>query len=164
MELSLMEKKMIEDKVSELLNEIGYRPDRDTYVDVVGFVRKHGFVVGNALLDDEEDGFLAIWQSAERNHKARYRRISESNRGQCRARIGLEAVYHCPRIRTLHPPLPEGRIYLHREHTKGKNADENDADYFAAALLMPRNSFRRVYTELTQKGLHKKDNLFATRP
>lgn len=30
MELSLMEKKMIEDKVSELLNEIGYRPDRDT--------------------------------------------------------------------------------------------------------------------------------------
>ena len=50
----------------------------------------------------------------------------------------------------------EGRIYLHREHTKGKNADENDADYFAAALLMPRNSFRRVYTELTQKGLHKK--------
>ena len=26
-----MEKKMIEDKVSELLNEIGYRPDRDTY-------------------------------------------------------------------------------------------------------------------------------------
>ena len=51
MELSLMEKKMIEDKVSELLNEIGYRPDRDTYVDVVGFVRKHGFVVGNALLD-----------------------------------------------------------------------------------------------------------------
>ena len=57
MELSLMEKKMIEDKVSELLNEIGYRPDRDTYVDVVGFVRKHGFVVGNALLDDDKTVF-----------------------------------------------------------------------------------------------------------
>lgn len=156
MELSLMEKKMMEDKVSELLNEIGYRPDRDTYVDVVGFVRKHGFIVGNALLDDEEDGFLAIWQSAERNHKpgtAEYQKVIgvnvERELGWKRFIIAHEFAHSI-----LH--YQGGRIYLHREHTKGKNADENDADYFAAALLMPRDSFRRVYTELTQNGLHKK--------
>ena len=95
-------------------------------------------------------------QSAERNHKpgtAEYQKVIgvnvERELGWKRFIIAHEFAHSI-----LH--YQEGRIYLHREHTKGKNADENDADYFAAALLMPRNSFRRVYTELTQKGLHKK--------
>ena len=33
---------------------------KTTIVDIVDFVRKLGFVVGNAKLDDSEDGFLVI--------------------------------------------------------------------------------------------------------
>ena len=152
MELSLMEKKMIEDKVSELLNEIGYRPDRDTYVDVVGFVRKHGFVVGNALLDDEEDGFLAIWQSAERNHKpgtAEYQKVIgvnvERELGWKRFIIAHEFAHSI-----LH--YQEGRIYLHREHTQGKNADENSVGIGLAMACSIIRQQKGDITVVSQEG------------
>ena len=40
-----------------------------------------------------------------------------------------------------------------RQHIKGKNDEENDADFFAANLLMPRKKFVDAYNELKDKQL-----------
>ena len=60
MGLNFMEKKVIEEKVTSLLSQHGYNPKSDNYVDIVDLVKKEGFSVGNALLSDSDDGFLAI--------------------------------------------------------------------------------------------------------
>ena len=55
-----MEKKQIEAQVRTLLKAFGYRFNQDDYVNIIDFVHSLGFIVGNARLDDGEDGFLAI--------------------------------------------------------------------------------------------------------
>ena len=42
-------------------------------------------------------------------------------------------------------------IYAHRDHQKGKNAQENEADYFAANLLMPEETFVERYNALPKE-------------
>ena len=44
-------------------------------------------------------------------------------------------------------------MYAHRDHKKGKNKFENEADYFAANLLMPADRFLKNYEELQKINL-----------
>lgn len=45
-----MDKRAIETQASALLKEYGYESNKNDYVDIVDFVRKLGFVVGNAKI------------------------------------------------------------------------------------------------------------------
>lgn len=150
-----MDKNQIETQATALLTGYGYRPDRDDYVNIVGFVRHFGFVVGNAKLDDTEDGFLAIQTSAM---------AKDGNDGMSNDKIiGVNAkrslewkrfiIAHEFAHSVLH--YKTGEVYLHRENKKGKAQEENDADYFAAALLMPKESFKRLFDLLDKAGLNK---------
>lgn len=148
MELDYMEKKTIEEKVTTLLSQYGYNPISDDYVDIVDFVKKSGFSVGNALLPDSEDGFLAI-------------RPSSKVKGNVDKTIGVNVnrllelkrfiIAHEFAHSVLH--YKDGQIFLHRENKKGKDGEENDADYFAAALLMPQESFKRTYQQYKDEKL-----------
>lgn len=153
MRLSDMEKKQIETQVATLLTEYGYNFDKDDYVNIVDFVQHLGFVVGNAKLDDSEDGFLAIQTSD----------MAKDGDGTCNDKIiGVNAkrsldwkrfiIAHEFAHSVLH--YKTGEIYLHRENKKGKDAEENDADFFAAALLMPKESFKRLYAKFKSDGLN----------
>lgn len=44
-------------------------------------------------------------------------------------------------------------MYAHRDHKKGKDSTENEADYFAANLLMPKERFLKNYEELRNNRL-----------
>ncbi len=140
MELSVMEKKAIEEKVSKLLQEYGYNSEKETYLDVVAFVRSKGFMVGNADLDDTEDGFIIVGEKFGRIIGVNDNRPIEWKRFVIGHEFG-------------HFVLSEKKenLFLHRENIKGKNEEENDADYFAAALLMPEESFKRTYSEFESK-------------
>lgn len=152
MGLSNMDKRTIEQQATLLLAQYGYDTITDDYVDVVNFVQALGFVVGNAALDDNEDGFLAMRPSSFANKD---NDLSSDKIIGVNAKRTLEwkrfIIAHEFAHSVLH--YKEGQVYLHREHIKGKNCDENDADFFAAALLMPRDSFIRVYNQLTRQGL-----------
>lgn len=148
-----MEKVAIENKVSALLEQYGYSFDHDTDVNIVDFTRKLGFIVGNAELSDNEDGFLAIQpHPSEKNVGSGTRKIIGVNANRPldlkRFIIAHEFAHW-----VLH--YQDGQVFLHRENKKGKNSEENDADYFAAALLMPMASFSRVYSELKSKDLSR---------
>ena len=62
--MSNMEKMEIEKLVSGLLKQYGYNEQKDDYIDIVSFTRSLGFNVGNAKLDEKEDGFIAIRPSS----------------------------------------------------------------------------------------------------
>lgn len=147
-----MEKKQIETQVAALLQEYGYNSDKDDYVNIVDFVQHLGFIVGNAKLADDEDGFLAIQTS----DMAKYGDgISNDKIIGVNAKRSLDwkrfIIAHEFAHSILH--YKTGEIYLHRENKKGKDAEENDADYFAAALLMPEESFRRLHDKFKNDGL-----------
>lgn len=151
MELSAMEKKEIEKKVRDLLVDYGYRPEKDDYFDVVRFAGSHGFVVGNSKLPDNEDGFLIMqpdsagtWEDNGIGEKVIG--VNESRPMADKRFIIAHEFGHS----ILH--YKDEKVYLHRENKKGKDEQENDADYFAAALLMPEESFRRTYHELKEDG------------
>lgn len=147
-----MEKKQIDAQVASLLEEYGYNPAEDDYVNIVDFVKHLGFVVGNAKLDDAEDGFLAIQTSdmAKNGEEMSNDKIIGVNAKRSlawkRFIIAHEFAHSVLHYKT-------GEIYLHRESKKGKDAEENDADYFAAALLMPVKSFSRLYYKFKEDGL-----------
>jgi len=150
MELTVMERQEIEKQVSTLLETDGYNFERDSDVDVVSMSRGLGFLVGNADLSDDEDGFLMIQPKSDTTSEGlrvigvNAKRSLEYKRFVIAHELGHSILHY-----------KEGRIYLHREKRKGKDADENDADYFAAALLMPRASFSRIYRQLQEKGSNR---------
>ena len=146
MGLNFMEKQAIEKQVSALLLDYGYSFEEDSYLDIVDFVQKLGFTVGNAMLQDHEDGFLAIRPQAN-NDKiigVNFDRSLDFKRFIIAHEFAHSVLHY-----------QAGQVYLHREHKKGKSLEENDADYFAAALLMPQASFLRVYKLLLESGMNK---------
>lgn len=152
MGLSFMEKAKIENIVGELLAQNGYSFGEDTSVDIVELARKLGFVVGIAELPDNEDGFLAIQpldpEKRDGEGGGKIIGVNVSRPIDLKRFIIAHEFAHW----ALH--YQEGKVFLHRENKKGKSIEENDADYFAAALLMPRASFSRVYSQLKEKGLN----------
>lgn len=148
-----MEKNKIETQVTTLLKEYGYLFDKDDYVDIVDFVQHLGFIVGNAQLSDGEDGFLAIQASNMAKNGAG---ISNDKIIGVNSKRSLDwkrfIIAHEFAHSVLH--YKTGEIYLHRENKKGKDDEENDADYFAAALLMPKESFKRLYNQFKKEGLN----------
>lgn len=153
MRLSCMDKNKIETQVTTLLTRYGYMPDKDDYVNIVDFVQHLGFIVGNAKLDDSEDGFLVIQTGDE----------ARGGNGTSNDKIiGVNVNRTLPWKRFIiahefaHSVLhyKSGETYFHRESKKGKGNEENDADYFAAALLMPKESFKRLYSQFKNDGLN----------
>lgn len=146
-------KDKIETQVTALLTGYGYDFNRDDYVNIVDFTRHFGFVVGNAQLDDAEDGFLVIQKSnmAKNGFEVSNEKIIGVN-----AKRSLDwkrfIIAHEFAHSVLH--YKTGEIYLHRENKKGKCDEENAADYFAAALLMPKKSFERLYRQFEVNGLN----------
>lgn len=152
MRLSAMEKREIEKKVQELLIDYGYYQDEQDAFDVVRFARSHGFFVGAGNMPDSEDGFLIMQpDSAGTVRDNGYgEKVIVVNKDRP-APYNRFVIAHEFAHSVLH--YKGQKIYLHREHRKGKGEMENDADYFAAALLMPEESFRRSYQKLRDEGL-----------
>ena len=156
MKLSKEKIEEIERRVSEVLVDYGIYDENVDSLDVVCLARSRGFSVRNASLKDSEDGFLLLQPdpvrikgelvdgkiiAVNRERSGPYKRFVVAHE------FGHYALNHCK----------EGKAYLHRETQTGKNEVENEADYFAAALLMPREAFRRCYQELADRGVPEKE-------
>lgn len=135
----------IEKQVSGLLKEYGYTPQAGASVDIVKFVQSLGFVVGNAKLPQNEDGFLAI--NPRDADMSKVIGVNTDRSPDWKRFIVAHEFAHS----LLHYNV--GSVYLHRENKKGKDEQENEADYFAAALLMPRDSFKLSCRNLSAHGL-----------
>lgn len=150
--LSYMEKTKIEEKAKELIQSINYQ-DQHEEIDIIQIAKDLGFAVGNALLDDEDDGFIIVREGAEEILGIKTDKLIGVNSKRTlewkRFIIAHEIAHY-----VLHYSAQNTKgMYAHRDHKKGKNSVENDADYFAANLLMPREKFTEKFNELKEKGL-----------
>lgn len=147
-----MNKSMIESKANETLNKAQLNKQTDT-IDVIKVAKELGFVVGNAGLDDDIDGFIIIEKGKKELLGKKTDRIIGVNASKeltwKRFIIAHEIGHY-----VLHYNEKENNgMYAHREHKKGKDDKENEADFFAANLLMPREAFTNRFNELKQKNL-----------
>lgn len=138
-----MKKKTIEQRAEKVLTAYQYIDGVDIYVDAVRLARFFGFDVNEVTyLPVTEDGCITVSEDAtERSIVVNDARSIESKRF-----IIVHELAHY----LLHY-MGGGEFFKHRENTKGKNLEENDADYLAACLLMPAKSFKKQY-DLLKKG------------
>lgn len=154
--LNDMEKTVIEQKTEELLKQVNYT---DGEVDVIAVAKSLGFVVGNAVLEDDMDGFVIVQAGKNEILKIKTDKLigvnSSRDLGFKRFIIAHEIAHYI-----LHYSSESvNGMYAHRDHRKGRSDKENDADYFAANLLMPKDAFKKKYNELKDKELQLNDML-----
>lgn len=117
--------------------------------------KKIGFVVGNANLSDKEDGFIIVNSDEKELLGLNANKIIavNSKREFCLKRfiIAHELGHYLLRE-------DNQKIFAHRENKIGKNEEENEFDYFAACLLMPKEKFEEKTSILMNKGI-KDDEL-----
>lgn len=140
----------IEKKAADTLEKVGYQKT-PVPVDVVTVANTLGFAVGNASLTEDVDGFIVV-KEGEKN-------IFGINTDKLIGINGLRSfawkrfiVAHELGHYVLHyDEMADHGIYAHRDHQKGKNTQENEADYFAANLLMPEETFVERYNALPKE-------------
>lgn len=140
-----MEKSQIEQKASELLKDYEKYISDDSFVDIVGIARAMGFVVGQAALDDKEDGFIVIDNSKEELLGVKTKKLIVVNKNRD---FNLRRFIIAHEIGHYYLECGNSdKAFASREHKTGKSDRENEIDYFAACLLMPAESFIKKYNE-----------------
>lgn len=148
---SLMEREIIESKAFETLTKANDKGD--AAIDIIGLAKSLGFIVGNAELCDDEDGFIIVDESKDNilgqpTNKLIGVRADQSIEWK-RFVIAHEIGHYI-----LHYDRDsDNGMYAHRDHKKGKDSTENEADFFAANLLMPKERFLKNYEELRNNRL-----------
>ena len=141
--LSKMEKKEIERRTSKVLDIArANNAISKGCVDVTRLARIFGFdVCETNSLPAFEDGTITV--SADSKQKQillnRLRSIEFK-----RFIIAHELAHYF-----LHY-TPNTEIFMRRDDIKGKTDEEQDADYFAACLLMPKEAFKQDYDMLKE--------------
>ena len=134
-------------------------------VDIIKVAKSLGFIVGNAELSDDEDGFIIVNEQENEILGQQTSRLIGINSNQSiewkRFIIAHELGHYI-----LHYDEKADRgMFAHRDHKKGKDEKENEADFFAANLLMPRDRFIACYNSLNNSciSLDEKVLLMANR-
>ena len=151
-----MDKNFIEQKAIETLNLIDINEDTDA-IDVIEIAKKLGFIVGNAGLENDVDGFIIVEKGKKEvlgQKTDRLIGVNATKELNWKRFIIAHEIGHF----ILHYNENENNgIYAHREHKKGKSEQENEADFFAACILMPRELFVNKAKELLAKKLTKNE-------
>ena len=148
--LTKMDKQVIEEKASEIFTNYG---DGTTDVDIVKIARKMGFIVGNAILPNEYDGFIVVNETVRNLPNQEGNKVIAVNTSLSPEDKNFVIAHELGHYVLSNDS--DKKIFAHREHRKGKNAEENDYDFFAACLLMPKEIFKNRLNAL--KPLYEND-------
>lgn len=141
--------KEIENIVRDLLVDFGYYQQSQRRFDVVQFARNHGFSVRCGNLP----------------YKYNYSLIMKSDRGNGYGEkiIILNQDESVPHKRLFiaralsHAFLPPLHCKRKKSFLRQKEDEDNIENYFAAALLMPEESFRNTYRTLKDRQMEQDD-------
>ena len=148
-----MEKAHIENECEKVLKRANYN---DGEVDIIALAKMLGFTVGMSPLPDSEDGFIIVDNTKKYTKKIlniNSDKIicvnSERDIKEKKFILAHELGHYF-----LHYQGTQNEqlgYFAHRENKKGKDEYENDVDYFAACLLMPKEQFKVKFKELRMK-------------
>lgn len=149
----------IELQVDTLFQKISYNNKQDE-VDIIKIAESLDFAIGNAVLDNDDDGFILVQDGAEELLGIKTDKLIGVNSKQPLEWKRFIIAHELGHYFLHYLNSSKTGMFAHRDHRKGKNNKENDADYFAAALLMPRKKFSERYKELEEKKLSEDDIIF----
>lgn len=141
--LSNVEKYLIEAKAYELLREGGLKEDGP--VDVVQLAKNLGFAVGNIQSEngeDDLDGFLLINEDDNDIMGSKSNRVIGVNSNRD---FDVKRFIVAHELGHYKLGYVDQRIFAMRDNKHGRSDEENEADFFAACLLMPQEGFRLYY-------------------
>ena len=151
-----MDIKKIEKSALDTLKKAEY-PENDSAIDVIDVAKRLGFLVGNAVLNEEDDGFIIVEEGREEIMGLKTDKLIGVNSDRSlewkRFIIAHEIGHY---ILHFKEEGIEG-LYAHRDHKRGHDDSENEVDFFAANLLMPRQRFKKKFTEMKALKLSTQD-------
>lgn len=140
----------IENVVNSLLKQNGYDENKDTSFDIVELISNLGFNIGNAKLEDNEDGLIIIRdRTYPRTDKLGDKVIAMNRYRSVEAKrfiIAHEFAFYILRYKGE-------EFFLHDMLIDKNDTKDFDIEYFALALLMPQKSFIHTKNKLEKDGL-----------
>lgn len=134
----------IEAQVTSLLGAYGYDTNVDGYFDIIDLVKYYGFLVGTTEMPDSMNGFIAVKPDSD-SGTIKVIGVNRMRSLECmRAAIAHEFGYY-----VLNYTGEE--TFLHTDHQADN--DESAAYFFATAVLMPKDSFKRLYIGMQSQNL-----------
>ena len=151
-----MEKELIEKKALETIEKMGIK-EASEEVDIIALAKSLGFEVGNASLDEDDDGFILVNENEEKLFGLKTNKLIGVNSARPLSWKRFIIAHEIGHYILHYESQNKKGMYAHRDHRNGRSDDENAADYFAANILMPKDRFAKSYTELKNKQLEEGD-------
>lgn len=134
--------------------------NKSPFVDITSLVKRDGFTVIPKLLDIDTTGILRVDESQEKNPIKDIVVNTEFENP-----IGEEdVIFKKSRFITAHEyahyklHMPSNRnYYAHRDSSKRNTLQEQEADFYARSLLMPRKEFSIYYSIAQEVGGNDKN-------
>lgn len=143
-ELTMSQRENLEQKALDKLNEYGI--DATNGVDILAFTEQAGFAVYNFELDPDDDGFVLTNNGVKEIMGIPTKKLigvnAQRNGADKRFIIAHELAHY----------FIEGEsesVFANRSNRHGRSDEENDVDYLAACLLMPRDAFQQAHQRLS---------------
>ena len=151
----MLEIESLADNITEKLDF-----NKSPFVDITSLVKRDGFTVTPKLLDIDTTGILHVDENDITNP---VRDIIVNT--QFENPSGEEdVIFKKSRFITAHEfahyklHMPPGQaFYAHRDSSKRDTMQEQEADFYARSLLMPRKEFSIYYNIATEIGNNDKD-------
>ena len=140
---------IIDSQATEVLRSLGYNFEEGQPINIVKAATTLGFFVGTAKMPKNEQGFIAI----DNENKIKAIGLNESCGGDMKRFVLAHELGHF----FLH--AGDSAVYL-RVEKENKEDIEQEADLFAACLLMPKEVFKKRYERL--KNEKYSDNVIAS--
>lgn len=154
-----IDQELIEKKADFITEKYTLEDKIAGYVDIIEIAKSNGFLVGNANISDDSDGFIAIDENEGTVFGMPTSKLIAVNSNKSiewkRFIIAHELGHYF--LHYVDNASEYDGMYAMREHKKGKDDMENDADFFAACLLMPRNIFTKRFHQLKEQLKEKED-------
>jgi len=132
-----MDHQALDEKAIEVIREHDIDPSNG--YDIVSLAKRMGFYVATAFLEDNEDGFVMVNNKGEDIYNTGSNKlivVNETREQSLKRFIIAHEIGHYV-INGKETPM-----FAHRKKTNGSRTDnEQDIDYFAASLLMPKDAF-----------------------
>jgi len=143
-----MDRQVIDEKVSGVLQE--HQIDPINGYDIVSLAKSMGFFVATGLLEENEDGFVMVNSDGTKLLGTDSSKViivnSSREQNQKRFIIAHELGHYLINGK-------EEEIFAHRKKEDEERAEnEQEIDYFAASLLMPKEAFQTKSNQLISEG------------
>ena len=143
-ELNQEKKNHIDEITKKVLTEV-FGKEIVLPIDIIKIVKKYGFTLVNARLDENEDGLIMINKSENNILGFETNNLIGVNSSKSLPWKRFIIAHELGHYKLEYEDSNNKLQFAHRDHRKGKDERENEIDYFSASILMPKEEFINLH-------------------